>query len=506
MPGFGFSLPKLGAGSVMGSPDLPLQDKLMAVAMVLKGDPSAPLQLRQMAMQRQLYNQLLGDDGSTPNGGQTPSQTVQNSTNVQPGSVNGAPLPKIPQMSDLGSPSIPQLGVKADTAPVPPPVPAAPMVPQQPQGQRSFLDPSDPATARKLNLLALINPQAAQALARVQMATRPDLMVLPDNTVADSHDPSLRGRTFPGVDHGQVVLRDSAGNPTGIVNVSGYTKAVSETEGAKTQAQQEAIAAHDLISVPLSNGRSVMMPRSQALAALGGQADGGPSPAALTPHAGNLPGAPAGAAGTLGVAPSAAEQELAKARATTEGTREQAQPEAFAGYRDMSNTTDVTIDAINHILGQKPDPKTGAFVDDPKADGGLIHWYTSGAGANLAPLEGTPAHDLEAQLDVLKGNLAFDRLQQMRDQSPTGGALGRVTQQEINLLSAVRGSLDQGQSPTAFRSQLAQVRNQLAKVRQMRQDAYNSTYGHIKPAPNTPAATPSRDALMAEARRRGLIQ
>jgi hypothetical protein len=97
-------------------------------------------------------------------------------------------------MSDLGGVSLPQLNVKAPVAPVPmtpPPQTAS----AQPQQSRAFLDPNDPATARRLNLLSILNPQSAQALARVAMATRPDMVVGPDGVARNSHDPNaFQGR------------------------------------------------------------------------------------------------------------------------------------------------------------------------------------------------------------------------------------------------------------------------------------------------------------------------
>lgn len=55
---------------------------------------------------------------------------------------------------------------------------------------------------------------------------------------------------------------------------------------------------------------------------------------------------------------------------------------------------------------------------------------------------GSDAGAVEGALDTIGANVAFDRLQQMRDESKTGGALGQVSNYELQLLKAVKGNLD----------------------------------------------------------------
>lgn len=76
-------------------------------------------------------------------------------------------------------------------------------------------------------------------------------------------------------------------------------------------------------------------------------------------------------------------------------------------------------------------------------------WYspTTGAIGNiLKDIGGTNAADLQELTKTVKANIGFDRLQAMREASPTGGALGQVTQQELQFLQATLGSLEQVQS------------------------------------------------------------
>jgi hypothetical protein len=63
-------------------------------------------------------------------------------------------------------------------------------------------------------------------------------------------------------------------------------------------------------------------------------------------------------------------------------------------------------------------------------------------GAVTSKVPGSPAYNLRKRLDTVKANLGFDRLQQMRDASPTGGALGSITERELERLEATLTNLD----------------------------------------------------------------
>ena len=56
-------------------------------------------------------------------------------------------------------------------------------------------------------------------------------------------------------------------------------------------------------------------------------------------------------------------------------------------------------------------------------------------------LAGSAAADFSQLADTIKSNIGFDRLQKMRDDSPTGGALGQVSEMELRLLNAALGKL-----------------------------------------------------------------
>ena len=73
-------------------------------------------------------------------------------------------------------------------------------------------------------------------------------------------------------------------------------------------------------------------------------------------------------------------------------------------------------------------------------------WTTGFVGNMLRDVGGTPAKNLDELTTTIKANIGFDRLQRMRDESPTGGALGQVAVQELEALQASLGSLELGQT------------------------------------------------------------
>lgn len=74
-------------------------------------------------------------------------------------------------------------------------------------------------------------------------------------------------------------------------------------------------------------------------------------------------------------------------------------------------------------------------------------------------LGGTPAANVGELLKTVKANAGFDELQAMRESSPTGGALGSITEREIAYLQATIGSLEQSQNDQQLRDNLVRVKN-----------------------------------------------
>jgi len=107
-------------------------------------------------------------------------------------------------------------------------------------------------------------------------------------------------------------------------------------------------------------------------------------------------------------------------------------------------------------------------------------WTTGFVGSKLEDLEGTPAHDLKMVLQSIKANIGFDKLQQMRDNSPTGGALGQVTELELGLLQSVYGALEQSQTKEQFVYNLKRLKDIKAQFAVLRAEAFAMDYPDVQ--------------------------
>jgi hypothetical protein len=97
-----------------------------------------------------------------------------------------------------------------------------------------------------------------------------------------------------------------------------------------------------------------------------------------------------------------------------------------------------------------------AIDDIEKRIGGM----TAGVGGRVMrnlPIN-SQAYDVNADIETVKANFGFDRLQAMRDMSPTGGALGQVAVQELMALQASVANLDPNQSPQQLKKNLAKAK------------------------------------------------
>jgi hypothetical protein len=74
----------------------------------------------------------------------------------------------------------------------------------------------------------------------------------------------------------------------------------------------------------------------------------------------------------------------------------------------------------------------------------MLNSMSAEYGAYLNKWPASDARRVRNLLDTVKANIGFEALQDMRNNSPTGGALGQVSEMENRLLQAVWGSLDQG--------------------------------------------------------------
>lgn len=95
-----------------------------------------------------------------------------------------------------------------------------------------------------------------------------------------------------------------------------------------------------------------------------------------------------------------------------------------------------------------------------------VNRWTTGIGSVLARVPESDARNFAAELDTLKANIAFSELTAMREASKTGGALGAVSEREMQLLQSALGALDAGQSPQNIKKQLKKIEDSITRWQQ----------------------------------------
>ncbi len=97
---------------------------------------------------------------------------------------------------------------------------------------------------------------------------------------------------------------------------------------------------------------------------------------------------------------------------------------------------------------------------------------------------GGPAADLRAQLNTLESKIAFTVLQNMRNGSKTGGALGQVSEREIDFLKNNLAALKTSQSKEAFRQNLDKIVAWANRTKSDMIKAYDTGWNTVQ-KPNT---------------------
>lgn len=123
--------------------------------------------------------------------------------------------------------------------------------------------------------------------------------------------------------------------------------------------------------------------------------------------------------------------------------RQQEEQSAEEAARQRQKYADVVLTDIGRAKGN--------------LTGGRNQPITGVMGAAAAHVAGSEAADTRALVETVKANIGFDRLQEMREASPTGGALGQVTERELATLQAVMGSLEFSQSKEQLLNNLTRL-------------------------------------------------
>ncbi len=115
---------------------------------------------------------------------------------------------------------------------------------------------------------------------------------------------------------------------------------------------------------------------------------------------------------------------------------------------------------------------------------GKVGWASTGLiGQGLRNIGGTDALSLDEALEPIRASLSFDRLQRMREESKTGGALGQVAVQELNMLQKSMASLNTAQNEKDLNRSLDVVEKHYGNyVKAMQQARANGEFSGRVPA------------------------
>lgn len=123
----------------------------------------------------------------------------------------------------------------------------------------------------------------------------------------------------------------------------------------------------------------------------------------------------------------------------------------------------------------------------------------------LPNIPGSDAANAQAKLDALTSQVGFSVLQNMRNNSPTGGALGQVSDRENEMLQNNLAALSRKQSGAEYRKQLQKIIDYAEGSKERRVKAFDAEYanppppasrvGGLAPAMNqAPASIPGQQA------------
>lgn len=131
----------------------------------------------------------------------------------------------------------------------------------------------------------------------------------------------------------------------------------------------------------------------------------------------------------------------------------------------------------------------------------------TGISGKLPNIPGGKAADAEAQLATLKSQVGFGVLQDMRNNSKTGGALGSVSDAEQKMLQSNLAALDKAQSLEQFQQSLRAIVDYAEKGKDRMREAFNLKHGGAgapvaSASPAAPPTLPTADAVAAEIARR----
>lgn len=110
-------------------------------------------------------------------------------------------------------------------------------------------------------------------------------------------------------------------------------------------------------------------------------------------------------------------------------------------------------------------------------------WQAVGLGKPIASIPGTEGAKIRALINTLKTKAGFAVLQNMRETSKTGGALGNISDKENTYLQNALAALDANLAPEDFREQLQVLIDYGTEAKGRVNQAFIDTYPEGAPAP-----------------------
>ena len=164
---------------------------------------------------------------------------------------------------------------------------------------------------------------------------------------------------------------------------------------------------------------------------------------------------------------------------------QQAQARQQVSEQQSAQKEAVVSNSIGTLIGMID---KGGIFDLPEA--GIVGNVLGHLGINQE------AVDFRNELASVQANIAFDRLQQMRNASKTGGALGAVSEKELNLLINAYGNINQSTSPPKLKENLILIRNIMTMIEN---DPVASSFYYGSPAQGAQALPQSGGTQVGEA-------
>lgn len=140
--------------------------------------------------------------------------------------------------------------------------------------------------------------------------------------------------------------------------------------------------------------------------------------------------------------------------------KKEAHPKALKSLESYDESVSNTIRNIDDVL------------NDPK-----FNRATGFLGRQESRIEGTTAYNIRASIDSIRAAVSLDQLTELRANSPTGGALGNVSDQEGKRLESSKQNIDPNQSPAKLRKALKDLRSFLEGSKSRTVKAYESDFG-----------------------------